>query len=277
MTVPSIIQHVFLRLADAVFDRRPCLVPDSERLQACRIISHRGSYDNQHILENTLAAFDRAAGAGVWGIEMDIRWTRDLVPVIYHDEDLDRLHGCRQSIASLTHAELKKSCPAIPTLTEVVARYGKNFHLMIEVKQQLWPAPSLQEQTLMEILKPLEPIRDYHLLTLHPALLQNFYRFPPRVRVVVADGWPAVSSRWVRRHHWGGFCGHYLLVGKAMVRRHHRQQQQVGTGFIGSRSCLCRELNRGIDWIFSNHAVALQGLLDSMIENSLSSPGSALI
>jgi glycerophosphoryl diester phosphodiesterase len=268
MPVPSIIQRVFLNLADAVFDRRSCPVPDRERLQACRIISHRGSYDNRQIVENTLAAFDRASGAGVWGIEMDIRWTRDLVPVIYHDNDLDRLYGLRQSIASLTQAELKQSCPAIPSLTDVVARYGKKFHLMIEVKQQSWPAPRVQEQRLMEMLQPLEPIQDYHLLALDPAVLQHFCRLPPRVRVAIADGWPAFTSRWVRRHDWGGFCGHYLLVGQTMVRDHHQQHQQVGTGYVRSCSCLFRELNRGIDWIFSNHAVALQGILDSMITNS---------
>jgi len=268
MPVPSIIQRVFLRLADAVFDRRTCPVPDWGRLQACRIISHRGSYDNRQILENTLAAFDRVAGAGIWGIEMDIRWTRDLVPVIYHDNDLDRLYGRRQSLASLTHAELKKSCPAIPSLTEVVSRYGKKFHLMIEIKQQSWPAPRVQEQRLMEVLQPLDPILDYHLLALNPAVLQHFHRLPPRVRVAIANGWPAFTSRWVRRHHWGGFCGHYLLVGQAMVRHHHRQHQQVGTGYVRSRNCLLRELNRGIDWIFSNHAVALQGMLDSIITNS---------
>jgi len=215
-------------------------------------------------MENTLAAFDRAARAGVWGIEMDIRWTRDLVPVIYHDQDLNRLYGRRQSIASLTQAELKQSCPAIPSLAEVVTRYGKKFHLMIEVKQQSWPPPHIQEQGLMEMLLALEPIRDYHLLTLAPAVLQHFSRLPPRVRVAIADGWPASSSRWVRCHHWGGFCGHYLLVGKAIVRHHHQQQQRVGTGYVESRCCLYRELNRGIDWIFSNHAVALKAMIDSM-------------
>ncbi len=268
MPVPPIIQTIFLRLADAVCDRRPRSVPDRRRLQACRIISHRGSYDNRHILENTLAAFDRVCRAGVWGIEMDIRWTRDQVPVVYHDSDLDRLYDRRQSIASLTHDNLKKLYPAIPSLSEVVSRHGKKMHLMIEIKRQSRPAPRIQEQRLMEVLHCLDPIRDYHLLALDPAILQSFCRLPPQVKVVIADGWPANSSRWVRRHPWGGFCGHYLLVGKAMVRQHHQRQQQVGTGFVGSRRCLFRELNRGIDWIFSNHAVALQGMLNSIITNT---------
>jgi glycerophosphoryl diester phosphodiesterase len=39
---------------------------------------------------------------------------------------------------------------------------------------------------------------------------------------------------------------------------HHRKRQRVGTGYIASPGCLFRELNRGVDWIFSNHAEGLQ-------------------
>lgn len=265
MPVPPIIQRLFLHLADAVSNLRSFPAPDRRRLQSARIVSHRGSHDNRRILENTLAAFDRAAGAGVWGVEMDIRWTRDLVPVVYHDLDLDRLYGRREFIAAFKLDDLKARYPAIPSLPEVVARYGRKLHLMIEVKRQSWPAPRVQEQRLMEILQPLEPIQDYHLLALEPAILQPFSEVPPQVRVAIADGWPAFSSRWVRRRHWGGLCGHYLLVSKTMVRNHHLKHQQVGTGYIRTRSCLFRELNRGIDWIFSNHAAALQELLNSII------------
>jgi len=272
MPVPSIIKRIFLHLADAISSRRSFPVPDRRRLQSGRIISHRGSHDNRRILENTLAAFDRAAGTGVWGLEMDIRWTRDQAPVVYHDLDLNRLYGRREDIASFKLDDLKAQYPAIPSLSEVVSRYGKKFHLMIEVKRQPWPAPRVQEQRLLEILQPLEPVQDYHLLALAPDILQPFSQVPPQVRVAIADGWPAFSSRWVRRHHWGGLCGHYLLVSKTMVQNHHRQHQQVGTGYIRSRGCLFRELNRGIDWIFSNHAVTLQEILNSTIADGEPSP-----
>jgi glycerophosphoryl diester phosphodiesterase len=54
-------------------------------------------------------------------------------------------------------------------------------------------------------------------------------------------------------------------VGKNMVEHHHKKDQQVGTGFIESRGCLFRELNRGTDWIFSNNSVALQAELGARI------------
>ena len=72
MSVPPTIQRVFMRLADAISARRSFPVPDGRRLKSARIVSHRGSHDNRRISENTLAAFDRAVQAGVWGVEMDM-------------------------------------------------------------------------------------------------------------------------------------------------------------------------------------------------------------
>lgn len=258
MPLPPFIESFLIRLADNLCDRRLHPVPDRRRLQACKIIAHRGSHDNHRILENTLAAFYRAAQAGVWGIEMDIRWTRDRIPVVFHDLDLARLYGRPDTIAAFTLNELQRQYPAIPSLAEVVSRLGKKIHLMIEVKRQLWPGIRFQEKCIEEVLRPLEPVRDYHLLTLDPELLQPFTRIPLAALVAVAEAWPGFSSRWVRRHGWGGLCGHYLLVGGAMMAHHHQKRQQVGTGYIASANCLFRELNRGVDWIFSNRAEALQ-------------------
>lgn len=258
MPLPPFIEDPLMRLADALCGRRAYPVPERRRLQACKIIAHRGSHDNRLITENTLAAFQRASEAGVWGIEMDIRWTRDRVPVVFHDPDLNRLYGRPETIANFTLNELQRQYPAIPSLADVVSRFGKKMHLMIEVKQQSRPGPRVQEKCLEEILEPLDPGQDYHLLALDPMLLQPYTWIPSQVRVAVADGWPGFSSRWVRRHRWGGLCGHYFLVGATMLRRHQLRSQRVGTGYIASLNCLFRELNRGVDWIFSNHAEGLQ-------------------
>jgi hypothetical protein len=42
--------------------------------------------------------------------------------------------------------------------------------------------------------------------------------------------------------------------------RHHRQGQQLDTGFAASQLSFYRELNRGMDWIFTNHAIKLRAI-----------------
>jgi len=53
------------------------------------LVAHRG--DREGGVENTLAAFKHAAAAGARFAECDIQLTRDLVPVVLHDNWLKRL------------------------------------------------------------------------------------------------------------------------------------------------------------------------------------------
>ena len=51
-------------------------------------IGHRGAAG--HAPENTVAGFKKAAALGVWWVEFDVRLTRDGLPILFHDETLER-------------------------------------------------------------------------------------------------------------------------------------------------------------------------------------------
>lgn len=263
MHIPPIIERGYMHLMDFFFARWPQPLPPADRLQNCKIISHRGEYDNIATMENTVAAFDRAASVGVWGIELDIRWTRDKMPVVVHDANLIRLYNTAEHIEQLTWQELHHRFHVIPSFSEVVERFGRRMHLMIEIKRQRWPDGRHQGRILQEILSPLAPDKDYHLLTLHPETLCRISDFPPKSFVAIASHWPDGFSRWVIKHQWGGLCGHYTLMRNTLVRKHKACGQRIGTGYPASRNCLFRQLNRGVDWIFSNNAAQLQAVLET--------------
>ena len=110
MKITHPLEARILQILDRFYARWPQAVPGRDRLRRCKIISHRGDYDNRDIFENTIAAFDRAKRQGVWGIEFDLRWTRDLNPVVIHDGDLHRVFGLDFSIGQVTLKELKSRC-----------------------------------------------------------------------------------------------------------------------------------------------------------------------
>ncbi|MDR0285948.1 MAG: hypothetical protein LBI33_13830, partial [Propionibacteriaceae bacterium] len=90
------------------------------------LIAHRGLFDNatDHP-ENTLAAFARAVDAG-YGIELDVRLTKDDRLVVAHDADLARISGEAVAIRGLTLAELRQrrvfaSAETVPLFSEVLA------------------------------------------------------------------------------------------------------------------------------------------------------------
>ena len=234
-------------------------------LRGCRIISHRGEHDNRTVYENTLAAFAAARSAGVWGIECDIRWTADLVPVLCHDTDAARVFGDPRPIAGLTFGELRGRLPQIPSLAELVAEFGGNTHLMLEIKSESLPDPGRQKDILREQLSALRPGEDYHFLALDPDLLPRVDFVDPGCSYLVAELNVARLSAASLALGCGGLTGHYLLLNARVKRRHEAAGQRIGTGFISSANCLLRELNRGVEWIFSNDAVALQGELDRLL------------
>ncbi|MBU4529659.1 MAG: glycerophosphodiester phosphodiesterase [Hoeflea sp.] len=71
-----------------------------------RPIAHRGYHDmNQSIWENTKSAFTRAIEAN-YAIECDVHIATDGVPVVFHDDDLERLCGLKGDVRERTSQEL---------------------------------------------------------------------------------------------------------------------------------------------------------------------------
>jgi glycerophosphoryl diester phosphodiesterase len=252
------VENKLLRMIDWFFERRPQTLPDQRSLARCRVVSHRGEHDGRVILENTLPAFDAAVALGVWGIECDIRWTRDLTPVVIHDADLQRVFGLRRTVAACTLEKLQRDCPDLPTLSAVIGRYGGKTHLMVEVKQEPYPDPGRQNRILRDLFAGLTPGADFHLLSLAPEMFRRTSFVPPSACLPVARLNLPQLSQLALRTGYAGVAGHYALVGDGVVRRHHAAGQRVGTGYPRSMRVLVRELHRQVDWIFSNHAGRIQ-------------------
>lgn len=68
-------------------------------------IAHRGA-DTQR--ENTLAAFQNAVNIGFGYLELDVRTTADGLPVVFHDETLDRITTGSGYIADLTWDQISQ-------------------------------------------------------------------------------------------------------------------------------------------------------------------------
>lgn len=255
-----------LRTADWCMAVIPRRVPDKSALQNCKIISHRGEHDNKRVMENTLQAFGIARAAGVWGIECDIRWTADLVPVICHDPSGERVFGSPELISTLSFDEVRARMPLIPSLAELIAEFGGSTHLMLELKAERFPQPTHQSRILQRELSPLEPGRDYHILGLDPAVFELVDFLPRRFCCPVAEENVGELCQTCVDRGFGGLGGHFLLLNHRVKRRLDQAGQPLGTGFVASKNCLYRELNRGVEWIFSNHAVKLQQVRDRCLE-----------
>ena len=101
--------------------------------------AHRGLHDNASSApENSMEAFRRAVDDG-YGIELDVQLTRDRVPVVFHDETLDRVCGVCGKVRDYTFEELQafpllSSDARIPRFCDVLDLVGGRVPLIIEIK-----------------------------------------------------------------------------------------------------------------------------------------------
>lgn len=105
------------------------------------IFAHRGFH--LECPENTVAAFKAALEIGAHGIELDVRLSRDGVPVVYHDPTLKHaLVDRRLKIGELTASELEAIGRSafgepIPSLKRVLDETIKQFEwINVELKDQ---------------------------------------------------------------------------------------------------------------------------------------------
>lgn len=106
---------------------------------ARRPIAHRGYHDlNRTRWENTLSAFEAAIDKN-YAIECDVHLSADGVPVVFHDDTLERLTGQTGSVFEKTAAELAQmkiggTGDHVPTLAEMLALVRGRVPVVIELK-----------------------------------------------------------------------------------------------------------------------------------------------
>ena len=109
------------------------------RWLTARPIAHRGYHDiRRGRPENTLAAFD-AAVEGRYAIECDLHISADSVPVVFHDDNLQRLTEDTGPVRDRTAAELGDLRIAgtgewIPTFDELLSLVAGRVPLVLELK-----------------------------------------------------------------------------------------------------------------------------------------------
>lgn len=89
-------------------------------MQTVTAVAHRG--DPYRFRENTTDSLRSALEQGADAVEIDVRLTRDGVPVLLHDATLNRLWGHDRPLRSLSAQEVRGlTAGGVPTLAEALA------------------------------------------------------------------------------------------------------------------------------------------------------------
>lgn len=134
------------------------------------LVAHRGF--PQRYPENTIVGIEAAIAAGARHLEVDIQFSADHVPVIYHDQTLQRTSNQDGAVTDFECAELLK-LPAgekdrfgeqfeqtvIPTLAESVAALlpATEVHTFFEIKPSCFAGRS-HETVVERVLREIAPL-----------------------------------------------------------------------------------------------------------------------
>ncbi|MEZ7837445.1 MAG: glycerophosphodiester phosphodiesterase family protein [Flavobacteriales bacterium] len=107
-------------------------------MNTVKVVAHRG-YAAKY-LENTLEALSEAVKAGATMVEFDVQFTKDLTPIMLHDDNFKRTMGLDLSVFEITQRELqgKVELKQISEVEEVVIWLKANpgVKAFVELKQE---------------------------------------------------------------------------------------------------------------------------------------------
>ncbi len=131
------------------------------------VAGHRG--DSYNYYENTISAFKGAIESGADMIETDIRLSFDLVPVLMHDDKVNRTTNGSGYVKDMTYLEISKlnagnsiSYEGVPTLEELLILV-KDTSLTLNLEIKEYYSEENKERCVLCIEKTIALVEKYGL------------------------------------------------------------------------------------------------------------------
>jgi glycerophosphoryl diester phosphodiesterase len=238
-------------------------------------IGHRGAAALAP--ENTLAAFRAALDVGVDLVEFDVLDLRDGEIVVAHSDDLEEVsHGLAHgSVRDKSLAELRETCPELPTLDEALAFFvdeapevGVHVDLKSEGAVPVLAAAlrrfGLEDRTLVSSFE-IDGLR--RLGVLAPSVRIGVSFPEDRMQIQRRRGsapfvWaglralrlatPLLVGRLLSRARASAFVAHHVLVGPAAVRAAHGRGAAVVAWTVKRPRDLARMDEAAVDAIVAD-------------------------
>ncbi len=142
-------------------------------------IAHRGA--SAWVPENTVAAFDAALEVNCRAIEFDVRLTADGIPVVIHDETLDRTTNGSGRVAQTNWLDILRldagswkrprfAGTRVPTLAEALQAICPMAQPVMELKVAINPS------MIIDLLRRAGAISDAVIMSFNTAILQSMRR-----------------------------------------------------------------------------------------------------
>jgi glycerophosphoryl diester phosphodiesterase len=161
------------------------------------IIGHRGARGLGP--ENTVLAIQKAREHQVDMIEIDVRVTKNGIPVLSHNREVTDASGGKLRVSTATYDELKAHKPDLATLEEALAAsHGETILVEVKLSEPAKPVIAALKAYLASGGKATNIVLGSKSQKMLMALHQAF----PDIQTIVIEPWSGVRARW-RAHQLG--------------------------------------------------------------------------
>lgn len=159
--------------------------------------SHRG-YWLSGALENSLQALRESHRLGFQMAEVDVQLTKDQVPILFHDEDLQRLAGRAEKIRELCWQDIQGILP-VPSLEQVLKDPQIPAYLNIELKTKIKVDERL-ERRVAEVIQKTQSQSRVMFSSFNPFSIFRISQYLPEVpRALLVSHELTKENSWILR------------------------------------------------------------------------------
>ncbi len=192
-------------------------------LKPPRFQGHRG-YWKEGMKENTLSAFRAAAERGLTMIELDVRFCKGGIPVVFHDGNLKRLGGKDLQTDQVSAEDLYKWTGA-PTLEEVLLASDIPQYINIEIKSNVIGNGDL-EKAVAKLIKKHRAEERVLISSFNPVVLWRMRSYLPQVpRALLASKENEPGNHIYLKQLW---LAPYLGIHALNLDYHYWSPEEVG-------------------------------------------------
>jgi glycerophosphoryl diester phosphodiesterase len=200
------------------------------------LLGHRGARASSGIPENTFASFDLALEHGCDGFEFDVRLTVCGSAVVCHDPKVGKITIARARV---------KQLPQLPTLPDVIQRYGQHAFLNMELKVK-----DLESKVLTG-LGQYPPRRGYVVSSLIPDVVMDLEARSSSASIGIICETPAQLARW-RALPVDYVIPHQSLVNWSLVQEIQHAGLRIFVWTVNDKEAMLRLADWGVDGIISD-------------------------
>ncbi|MFN2377656.1 MAG: glycerophosphodiester phosphodiesterase [Candidatus Binatia bacterium] len=221
-------------------------------------IGHRGAA--AHRPENTMPSFEKALELGADALEFDVTLSLDGIPVVIHDDTLDRTTDGRGAVEAVLLDDLRRldagkkkglSTP-IPTLAEVLDAFAHRTLLNLEMKVS--PRREQLVKACVESVTERGVTGAVVFSSFDHDALRLLRRLLPEARIGVLAAGGQLEEAFACAAEIGAENLHPSMeeVTRSVVRRAHAAGLQVWTWTANSSVAIACVIDFGVDGIFSD-------------------------